>query len=331
MGKPKYTKEQINEMFELIDSHKYNLREVSERLDIPYGTVRWYNSKRDNVIDFPEEKVITQPDTSLDKILKKHNLSEKELTTIIKSSKSHIQDKGEELHISDKHYKYGYFSDAHIGHNMFKENLFDKMVKVFNQENVDFVINCGDTLEGMSGRPGHVFELTHIGFAEQFKYAKELLSLIKQPIYGIDGNHDQWYYKKGDMGIIVGSELENDIKNYNFLGQNEGVIIPSKSTSIMLNHPNDGSAYAQSYKLQKLIESLSGGEKPSIVHEGHYHKALYMFTRNVHGFESGTLSDQSAYMRGKKIAANVGFGVVDVFWDNKGIERLKHEFIPFYK
>lgn len=56
-----------------------------------------------------------------------------------------------------------------------------------------------------------------------------------------------------------------------------------------------------------------------------------MFSRNVFGFECGTLCGQTQWMRGKKIAAHKGFGIVEI-WVAKegGIERLRHEFFPHY-
>jgi len=268
--------------------------------------------------------------SDIEKIVEKEGITSEELKAILKSSRRSMS-KRIRVNINGKHIKYGYFSDAHIGHKMFKEDLWNVMCKYFKDEKVDFIIDVGDHLEGMSGRPGHIYELTHIGFDQQCKYAIELYSNLPEvTIYSIDGNHDQWYACKNNGGVVVGNELENKLKNFKFMGQDEGDIVVSDNCKIKLFHPNDGTAYADSYKLQKLIESFQGGEKPNIVHEGHYHKQLYMFKRNVHGFESGTLSSQSKFMRGKKISAAVGFGVVDVWIGKRGVERLDHKFIPNY-
>lgn len=267
----------------------------------------------------------------LDEILKKHNITEQELNTILSSSRGHKPNETVSLDLPTKHFKYGYFSDPHIGHKEFKENVFHNMMVYFNQQGVDFVVNSGDTLEGMSNRPGHFYELEYVGFNEQINKAVELLSQIKAPIYGIDGNHDGWYFKPQNMGVIIGEELQRRIPNYKNLGQMEGNLEPVNNLVIKLFHANDGTAYADSYKLQKLIESFSGGEKPSIVHSGHYHKSLYLFRRNVHGFESATLCGQTEFMRGKKIQAHVGFGIVDVYANPNGtITDLTHKFIPYY-
>jgi len=89
---------------------------------------------------------------------------------------------------------------------------------------------------------------------------------------------------------------------------------------------------ATSYKLQKLIESLESGKKPQVLLSGHYHKALYMFCRGVHGFECGTICNQTGWMRGKKIPAHKGFGIIDInIAKEGGVESLIHEFYPSYR
>jgi predicted phosphodiesterase len=259
------------------------------------------------------------------------DLTKKEIQAILKSSKGNKPIESINLNIGGKHIKYGYFSDCHIGHNKFILPLWDLMTKYFKTEKVEFVVDAGDHLEGMSNRPGHIYELTHIGFKQQIDFTEELYKMIRVPIYGIDGNHDEWYFKKSDVGLIVGEELQKRIPNYTHLGQMEGDLQLTDNVKLKLFHANDGTAYAISYKLQKLIESFTGGEKPNIVHSGHYHKSFYMFLRNIHGFECGTLCGQSKWMRGKKIPAHIGFGIVDLWIDNNGINKLRHEFVPYYE
>lgn len=271
----------------------------------------------------------TKPQTKLEKALDKQGVTEEEVLAILKSSHKKPNEtyrvRGPASHI-----KYMCISDAHIGHEKFLEDSFLEAVKIANKEKVDFVVDPGDHLEGMSGRPGHIYELEHIGFTAQMKKCAELYAQFKMPIYGIDGNHDQWYAAKNNGGVIVGEHMQNDIPNYTHLGQDEGRL-QIGPLEIMLFHPNDGTAYATSYKGQKMVESFTGGEKPHILHEGHYHKALYFFLRNVHTFESGTLCGQSKFMRGKKIPAHTGFWIVDVWYNKDGVKRLRPEFYPIYE
>lgn len=278
----------------------------------------------------PVKKVIEGKIASTAKVL---GYTEAEAISALKSIRSGQKPQNSALRvpIATKTFSFGYFSDAHIGQVKFNYKLFDYMVRFFKQEKPDMILNPGDHLEGMSNRPGHVYELTHIGFAQQIRHAAELYSQLDQfEHYGIDGNHDDWYHIKADQGTIVGDELALRVKNYKNLGSYEGDL-NLNGVKIKLFHANDGTAYAHSYKLQKLIESFSGGEKPHVVLSGHYHKALTLFSRGVHGFECGTLSGQSKFMRGKKIQAHMGFGLVKIAYNAKGVERLTHTWVPWHE
>jgi hypothetical protein len=230
-----------------------------------------------------------------------------------------------------KHIKFGYYSDAHVGHKEFREDLWRAMVKRFIFEGIKVVYCPGDNLEGMSGRHGHIYELAQIGASAQLNKATELFKLApKLKFYIIDGNHDQWLKEKGNMGLVAGKELELRNPNVTFLGEWEARVQLHKNVSMLLFHSNDGTAYADSYKLQKLIESFEGGKKPNIILSGHYHKQIAIFRRNVFGFECGTLCGQSRFMRGKKLQAHLGFGIIEIWAGVRGIERLRHEFFPYY-
>jgi DNA polymerase II small subunit/DNA polymerase delta subunit B len=268
----------------------------------------------------------------LTKVVSKLGMTVDEATEALKSLKRGCRPMvAGKVIISTNSFAFGYISDEHMGHKQFQRKLFEYAVKYFKREKPDFILNPGDHLEGMSGRPGHVYELNRIGFAQQFKYAKQLYGELDTfDHYGIDGNHDEWFFKKNDNGVIVGEELQASLKNYHNLGQDDGNLVVG-NIKIKLFHAGDGTAYATSYKLQKLIESFSGGMKPHILLSGHYHKALYMFCRGVHGFECGTLCGQTSWMRAKKIAAHMGFGFVKVYTNRRGVERLIHEFVPWYE
>jgi predicted phosphodiesterase len=195
---------------------------------------------------------------------------------------------------------------------MFDEPTWDLAMLVLKRDSCEFVLHPGDHLEGMSGRPGHVYELAQIGYEAQADRCIDLYSQIPKeiPIYGIDGNHDNWFKSKHDIGIVVGKQLENRLPNYHHLGEWEGTL-PVSHVRIMLFHANDGTAYANSYKGQKLVESLDA-VKPALIFSGHYHKSLYQYVRRIHMWESGTICRQTEWMRGKKIQAHVGFWRVEV-------------------
>jgi DNA polymerase II small subunit/DNA polymerase delta subunit B len=277
------------------------------------------------------EDKISQKDKELMEAIKSSNLSEEELKIIL--SQDHVPKKIKEYSFSGKgKIKFGIIGDTHIGSDKFDEGLFKASGDIFRKEGVKNVYHAGDILEGMSGRPGHIFELSQIGFSQQIKYAEKLFkeNYKDLEIYAITGNHDDWFKSKNNAGINVGEELEKRLSNFHYLGENEAVV-NINGVKVMLFHPNDGTAYATSYKIQKLAESFEGGKKPHILIEGHYHKALYAFIRNIHCFESGTLCSQTQFMRGKKISAHKGFFIVELEASKNGIESISPKFYPAYE
>ncbi len=230
-----------------------------------------------------------------------------------------------------QHFRFGYYGDPHMGEKHFHEDLWRQMVAFYRQEKITKVYCVGDNLEGMSGRPGHIYELSHIGASAQIDYATKMFKLAPSlEFYIIDGNHDQWFKEKGNIGLVAGKILAEQNKNVHFLGEWEAKVMLHPNVELMLFHANDGTAYADSYKLQKLIESLEGGKKPNIILSGHYHKQVAIFRRNVFAFECGTLCGQTRFMRGKKLQAHKGFGIIEIWAGERGIHRLRHEFIPYY-
>lgn len=272
-----------------------------------------------------EEK---KKDELLNRIGNKYSLNE--LETI---SKSHTEMKefGPSVLSLNKHtdvIKFAAMGDTHMGSKYFSEDVWDEAIRICEEEDVDFITHVGDLTEGMSHRPGHVYELDKIGYSAQKEYAIKMLSKTKKPIYGIDGNHDRWFIKQS--GAIICKEIANTLDNYHFIGHDEGDIIID-NIKIKLWHGEDGNSYATSYRVQKIIESLTGGEKPHVLLCGHTHKALYLpLERNVLAFSTGALSSQSKWMRSKKLANHSGFWIITLKYNSKGVYSCIGEFKPFY-
>ena len=278
----------------------------------------------DELLSDDEERIL--------KLVKNKGLSSRELSLLLKSPRQTKVSSRTYNHSQTGHVKIGIISDTHIGQEHFDEELFAFAGKTFKKEGIKTVYHAGDILEGMSGRDGHVYELAQIGFSNQIKEAQRLFEkhLKGFDIYGITGNHDHWYKQRNNGGVSVGEEFEQRVDNFTFLGENEADIKLAPKVIMKLFHPGDGTAYATSYKMQKLIESLEGGKKPQIIVEGHYHKALYMYNRGVHGIEAGTICGQTGWMRGKKIPAHKGFWILDIDSDKKGVQAFRPSFYPGY-
>jgi predicted phosphodiesterase len=259
------------------------------------------------------EKKITGEQQKILELVGKSNITPRELQIILNAPRqTNISHRTYDHSIYHKG-KFGVISDTHIGEKHFDEGLFKFAGETFKKNGVEVVYHVGDILEGMSGRPGHIYELAQIGFSQQINYATSLFKKHFKDfkLFGITGNHDQWYKNKNNGGVDVGEEVQARIPNFQYLGENEADIHLGEGIYLKLFHANDGTAYADSYKMQKLVESLEGGKKPHILIEGHYHKSMYMFRRNIHCIEAGTICGQTDFLRGKKIPVHKGFWIVE--------------------
>lgn len=258
-------------------------------------------------------------------------ISETELDVILKSMKQPDVKLTRTAHVWGKgSFKFACISDTHIGHVKAHLEWWLKACDLIHREKCDVVFHPGDITEGMSGRPGHIYELEAVGVNAQVDLAVERLGLLAGvPIKAITGNHDQWAFKA--VGIDIGATLQQRLDDFEYLGPDEADVTIDGVT-IKLWHGGDGASYATSYRTQKFVEGLTGGEKPHILLSGHAHKSIMHECRNVMVFEAGTLCGQTGWMRGKKLAAHVGFWIIEVFpAADAGIERLVAQWVPFFR
>lgn len=223
----------------------------------------------------------------------------------------------------------GALTDTHIGSVDFHEERLYQALDEFKKAKVDFITHSGDVLEGMSNRPGHIYELTHLGYDLQKSYAVEIFKQwTDTEIYAISGNHDRWYIKS--CGANVVADIAKEIPNFHFLGHDEGEISLKGKAVLRLWHGEDGNSYALSYRLQKILESLTGGEKPNAMIVGHVHKYVDIFERHVMCTSVGCIQSQTRWMRSKRIAAHSGFAVIDYWVNGGGICQKTLTWKPFY-
>lgn len=209
----------------------------------------------------------------LEQILENYDITEDELKKLLKANqKSNPYEKKTSTIKTGKHTKFGVVSDLHIGHNKFREDILDHARRRFNQEHIEFILMPGDILEGMSGREGHIYELSHIGATNQLNYATQLLNQFNQPMYGITAtnSHDGWYHSKNNAGLEIGPELESRIKNFKFMGYDEVDLEVNEGIKLRMTHPGDGTAYALCFDKEteiltedgwKLFKDLNKSEK----------------------------------------------------------------------
>jgi hypothetical protein len=63
--------------------------------------------------------------------------------------------------------KFGILSDLHVGSIYTNPNNIIAAIAEMKKEQVEFIALPGDLTEGMMGRPGDVYELSHVGYKAQ--------------------------------------------------------------------------------------------------------------------------------------------------------------------
>lgn len=230
----------------------------------------------------------------------------------------------------EKLIRFGLCGDNQSGSRYTQHTHLHSLYDVFQREGIETVYHSGDMFEGIKMRPGHEYEIHCYGVDDNVEFAARSYPKRKGiKTKFISGNHCHSFIKSS--GCDIGALLAAQRDDLEYLGMSSALVNLTPNCKLELVHPLDGTAYAISYKIQKMIDSYHGGEKPNILAVGHYHKAEYLFYRNIYAYQTGTTQAQTPWMKGKQLAAHVGGWIVEVYVDGDGtITRSKGEFIPFY-
>lgn len=286
--------------------------EKSYRLNNMYDTIYNY-LKRHGTINKPKPKL------KKEKELKKPALQNNE--------PSHHRSNWD----GTKVIKFALMGDTQIGSRYIQLTHLHHFYGVCKALGVDTVYHTGDITDGIKMRPGHEYELYKIS-ADEMKddVVKNYPKVDGITTYFITGNHDASLYKH--VGYDIGKAIAMERDDLVYLGRDCAIVNITPNCTLELRHPWDGTAYAQSYKIQKMIEAMESDSKPNILAVGHYHKIEYLFYRNVHAFQTGCFQSQTPFTRGKGISVHMGGWIIAVEVDKNGyILRLTQQFIPFYK
>lgn len=239
--------------------------------------------------------------------------------------------------LSTGFYRFGVTGDNHLCSRYERLDVLNALYDLFHAEGITTVYNTGNWIDGEARFNKH--DLKIHGLDNQLNYFIDKYPCKKglNTYYITGDDHEGWYTQR--EGINVGMYAETVArsagrKDLIFLGHMEAdVILKAKNgqTKLRVLHPGGGSAYAISYTSQKIVESYTGGEKPDILLDGHYHKAGYNYIRGVHVVQTACTQDQTPFMRKKRLAAHLGGWIIEFAVDNNGaVTRFKKEFIPFY-
>lgn len=226
--------------------------------------------------------------------------------------------------------RFGLMGDTQINSKYTQLTHLHNFYDICAAEGIDRVFHTGDIDEGEQMRVGHQYECYEQGADD---HVSEIVRVYPYrrgiKTYFITGNHDSSLYKRAgmDLGKAVSEKREDMI----YLGRDCSIVKLTENCTMELRHPWDGTAYALSYKPQKIIESMEADSKPNILAIGHYHKAEYLFYRNVHCFQTGCFQSQTPFTRGKGISVHMGGWIVEVLVSKDGfVQKISPTFVPYY-
>lgn len=232
--------------------------------------------------------------------------------------------------------RFGLIGDTHIGSLFERVDALTEFYAYLESQGIAICLHAGDVLDGCKMYKGHEFELYAHGYDAQEKALADKWPRTKVHTYFITGNHDYSFTKL--IGMKVGEKIEQVMPNSTFVGTDAATVelkaADGKSLRVGLAHPDGGTAYAISYKSQKVAEALPGGTKPDILGIGHYHKMDYLpMFRNIHILQTGCFQSQTPFMARKPTPAHVGGWTVEaVLGERKHlVTRVKVEPVAFYE
>lgn len=241
---------------------------------------------------------------------------------------------------ADNTFTFGACGDQHLGSKYARLEVNEALYDAFADAGAEVVFNTGNWIDGEARF--NVHDLRVHGMDAQLRHLAEVYpqrdGITTYAVAGDD--HEGWYAQR--EGIDIGWYAEQAFRkagrtdwiNLGYMEAPVRIVSPDTGTSAILSvvHPGGGSAYALSYAIQKIIESLDGGEKPAIGLYGHYHKLWSGNIRNVWCVQTGTGQDQTPFMRKKRLEAHVGGYVCKATQDPRtgAIVRFQAEALRYF-
>lgn len=213
--------------------------------------------------------------------------------------------------------RFGFASDTHLAAKEERLSELHNQYDIFARDGISKVLHGGNIVDGYIPKINgdSVYETSIDG---QCQYVID--NYPKRPgitTYFITGDdHEGWWQKQGFnfgayLNYLAKDQGRDDLVYIGHVEADIEVKVGDVSTIIKVQHPGGGSAYARSYTGQKQVESYEGGEKPSILLQGHYHVSNYMNDRNVHVVSMPGFQDQTIFARKKRLRMEIGGGQIE--------------------
>lgn len=225
-------------------------------------------------------------------------------------------------------FTFAIMGDTQFGSKYAQITALNKFYDICEEVGIKDVYHTGDITDGIKMRAGHEYELYTISADEMVADVVKNYPVRKGiTTHFITGNHDASLFKH--VGFDIGAAIARDRPDMEYLGRDCAIVNLTPNCKMELRHPWDGTAYAISYKTQKMVEAMDSDVKPDILAVGHYHKAEYMYHRGVHIIQSGCFQSQTPFTRGKGIAVSMGGWIISMVVKHDGtIEAFGCTFVP---
>lgn len=234
--------------------------------------------------------------------------------------------------------RFGMVSDTHLCCRESRLDALKAQYDLFKQEGITTVFHAGNIVDGYVPRinGGSVFDTTIDGQAQYvIDHYPRHPGIVTHFITGDD--HEGWWQKEGFnfgayLEMLAQEKGRDDLKYIGHVEADVELRCGKHSQILKVQHPGGGSAYARSYKGQKMVESFQGGEKPAILMQGHYHVSGYSFDRNVHIIGMPGFQDQTIFGRKKHLRFEVGGAITEFKMSavTGAITRFRTEFNMFF-
>lgn len=231
--------------------------------------------------------------------------------------------------------RFGVVSDTHIGnHHAMIEQLHEAYA-VFKREGITRVYCPGNLLDGEKTYRGQEYEIDVMGADNVVANLARLWPKVDGiTTYHVASStcHEGFYLK--NAGLLIGKLIERERPDMVYLGLDEADVVLHDSEArptLRIVHPGGGTSYADSYRPQKIVESYAGGDKPTVLAIGHYHKGGYYDIRDVHVIQAQCLERQTPFMRKLGLRAVLGFWICEMrFTEDGSLRRFRPESFKYY-
>jgi hypothetical protein len=221
----------------------------------------------------------------------------------------------------DNKFIFGAMGDLHAASKYTRWEVREELMRRAVDAGATCVFDTGNWIDGEANF--NRYDIEAVGCDNQVNILARNYPKVGIPTFAVTGDdHEGWYIRREgiDIGRYCESVMRDAGHDWHNLGYMEADIVlqnanSGKTAILRVTHPGGGSAYAISYRPQKIIESYEGGEKPAVALFGHYHKLDAGNIRNVWFGQTGCQQDQTPFMRKKSIEAHVGGLVIELEQD----------------